>query len=60
VSGIDFMPYALIAGVVVASIVAVALLGVQAWVAPAFTLPLALLYLVFDRRMKRREEAGGG
>lgn len=54
-SGIDILPYALFAGIVLASILAVVLAGPQAWVVPAIALPATLAYVLFDRRLKQRE-----
>lgn len=58
-SGIDILPYALFAAVVVASIVAIVLAGTQAWVVPAIALPFALAYVLYDRRLKLRERDRG-
>ncbi len=53
------MPYALFATVVLASLVALALVGLQAWVVAAVAIPFAIAYLLFDRRMKARQEREG-
>ena len=59
-SGIDIIPYALVAAVVLASILSLVLLGGQAWVVPVVALPPAIAYLVYDRRAKQREGGSGG
>ena len=57
-SGIDIIPYALLAAIVLASIFSLILLGAQAWVVPVVALPPTIAYILYDRRLKQRE--GGG
>lgn len=59
-SGIDIIPYALVASVVAASVLALVLAGGQAWPVPVVALPPALLYVIYDRRARRREGRSGG
>ena len=56
VSGIDILPYALVAAVVAASLLAIVLIGLEAWVVLAVAVPPAILYVLYDRRAKRRHE----
>jgi hypothetical protein len=61
-SGIDFLPYGIFAAVILGSILALVLLGGQAWPVPVVALPLALVYIVYDRRLKGqgdRDRRGG-
>jgi membrane protein implicated in regulation of membrane protease activity len=60
VSGIDILPYAMFAAVAAACVVAIVLLGAQAWVVPVIALPAAVAYILYDRSLKRREERSGG
>jgi uncharacterized membrane protein YoaK (UPF0700 family) len=57
-SGIDFMPYSLVGGVILASLLAPAFLGADGWIAPLAVLPFAIVYLLIDRRLKQREREG--
>ncbi len=54
------MPYSLVAGVILASLLAPVFLGADGWIAPLAVLPFAIVYLVIDRRLKRREASGSG
>ncbi len=56
-SSIDFMPYWIVASVIVLSLLCPVFLGAQGFVATAAVLPFALAYLVLDRALKRRERA---
>ena len=61
-SPVSFMPYAVIAGVVLVSVLAGFLVGWDdAWFVPVVVIPLALFYAAFDRaQAKRRESSTGG
>jgi hypothetical protein len=49
------MAYALVGGVVAVSFIAPAIIGFgDAWFVPLAVVPFALLYLAFDRRMRKR------
>jgi integral membrane sensor domain MASE1 len=60
VSGIDFLPYGVFTAVILGSILALVLLGAQAWVVPVVALPPAVGYILYDRRLKRQGERAGG
>lgn len=53
-SGIDFLPYGVFTACILGSVLALVLLGAQAWVVPVVALPLALGYILYDRRLKQR------
>ena len=58
---IDFMPYTIVAGVLLVSLVAPLFIGPDGWVVPLVVLPFAVAYLVFDfLRKKRSSDAGDG
>ncbi len=59
-SALDLIPYSLVGGVILASLLAPAFLGTDGWIAPLAVLPFAILYLLVDRRLKRAEAEGGG
>lgn len=54
----NWMAYAIIGGVVLASFIAPLIVGTDGLVVPLAVLPFAAIYLVFDRRMRRREQQG--
>jgi uncharacterized membrane protein len=55
---LDYMPYTLVFGVIVVSFATMLIVGVDdGWLVPVIVLPVAALYLVYDRRMKKRREA---
>ena len=54
-SGIDFLPYGVFTACILGSILSLVLLGGQAWVVPVVALPLALGYILYDRRLKQRD-----
>ena len=51
---IDFMPYTIVAGVLLVSLLAPLFIGADGWVVPLVVLPFALAYLAFDVLRKRR------
>jgi hypothetical protein len=51
---IDFMPYTVVAGVLLVSLAAPLFIGSEGWVVPLIVLPFALAYLVFDAMRKKR------
>jgi hypothetical protein len=51
---IDFMPYTVVAGVLLVSLAAPLFIGGDGWVVPLVVLPFALAYLAFDVLRKRR------
>lgn len=58
---IDFMPYTVVAGVMLVSLAAPLFIGSDGWVVPLIVLPFGLAYLVFDFLRKRRSgEASDG
>ena len=57
---IDFMPYTIVAGVLLVSLAAPLFVGGDGWVVPLIVLPFAIAYLVFDVLRKRRAAGGGG
>ena len=59
-TGLDIIPIALFAAVAVACVISIVLLGAQAWVVPAVSLPPAFAYILLDRRLKQREGSGHG
>jgi hypothetical protein len=53
----SYMAYAIIAGVVLVSLLAPLIIGFDdAWFVPLFILPFGALYAAFDRRMQKAEE----
>ena len=58
-SALDFIPYSLVGGVILASLLAPAFLGADGWIAPLAVLPFAIVYLLIDRRLKHAEREGG-
>ena len=54
------MPYVIIVGVLLVSLLAPLFLGADLWFVPLVVLPFAVIYLIADRRMARREERHGG
>ena len=54
---IDFMPYTVVAGVLLVSLAAPLFIGGDGWIVPIIVLPFAVAYVVFDFLRKRR--AGG-
>ena len=60
-SSIDFMPYWIVGSVILVSLLCPLFLGAQGLLATAGVLPFAIVYLLVDRRLRRREaEQGGG
>ena len=51
---IDFMPYTVVAGVMLVALAAPLFIGSDGWVVPIVVLPFAVAYLVFDFLRKRR------
>ena len=51
---IDFIPYTIVAGVLLVSLTAPLFIGSDGWVVPLVVLPFALAYLAFDFLRKRR------
>jgi uncharacterized membrane protein YoaK (UPF0700 family) len=58
-SPVDYMPYTLIVGVVIVSFIAMLIVGFDAWFVPLVVVPFAVLYLLFDRRMRDRTRGEG-
>lgn len=54
---IDFMPYAVVAGVLLVSLASPLFIGSDGWIVPIIVLPFALGYLVFDAMRKKRAGA---
>jgi hypothetical protein len=52
------LPYWVIAAVAVASLLMAVINGGDYWIIPAIVVPLALIYAVVDRRLKRKEGPG--
>jgi hypothetical protein len=58
---VKWMPYIVIAGVIVVSLLAGFLIGWDdAWFVPLIVIPFAVLYLIFDRQRAGREEVDRG
>ncbi len=57
---IDFMPYAVVVGVLLVSLAAPLFIGGDGWIVPIIVLPFALGYLVFDAMRRKRSRAAGG
>ncbi len=57
---IDLLPWGVIGGVLLVSLLAPLFVGAEGWVVPLVVLPFAVAYLLFDRRTKHREQAGTG
>ena len=51
---IDFMPYTVVAGVLLVALAAPLFIGGDGWVVPLVVFPFAVAYLVFDFLRKRR------
>jgi hypothetical protein len=51
---IDFMPYTVVAGVLLVSLAAPLFIGADGWIVPIVVLPFAVAYLVFDALRKKR------
>jgi len=51
---IDFMPYTVVAGVLLVSLAAPLFIGGDGWIVPLIVLPFAIAYLVFDAMRRRR------
>ncbi len=49
------MVYIVLAGVVLVSLLAMAIVGLDAWVVPVIVIPIVAVYGLFDRRMRREE-----
>ena len=58
-SALDLIPYSLVGGVILASLLAPAFLGTDGWIAPLAVLPFAIVYLLIDRRLRLKEREGG-
>jgi hypothetical protein len=50
------LPYWMVGGVAAISLVIPAIIGGDAWYVPLIVIPLALVYLLVDRRLKHRDE----
>ena len=55
-SGLDYMPYTIVGGTVLASFLAPAFMGWDVWYVPLIVLPFGIAYLLFDRTLKGRED----
>jgi hypothetical protein len=49
------MVYVVLAGVVVVSLLAIAIVGSDAWIVPVFVIPIVALYAMYDRALRARE-----
>jgi hypothetical protein len=52
----SYMAYAIIGGVVLVSFLAPLIVGWDAWFVPVAVLPFAILYALFDAKLRRDEE----
>ena len=51
----SYMVYVVLAGVVVVSFLAMAVVGLEAWVVPVIVVPIVVVYGLYDRRLRRVE-----
>ncbi len=56
---IDFMPYTVVAGVLLVALAAPLFIGGDGWIVPLIVAPFALAYLVFDFLRRRRTRGAG-
>ncbi|CAA9486732.1 MAG: hypothetical protein AVDCRST_MAG85-989 [uncultured Solirubrobacteraceae bacterium] len=49
------LAYWIIGGVFLASLIAPLIIGKDGWIVPLVVLPFAVIYAVFDRRMRSRQ-----
>ena len=56
----SFMAYAIVAGALLMSLLAPLFVGGSAWFVPFAVLPFGVLYVLYDRRLARREAGGEG
>ena len=54
----SYMAYVIIGGVVLMSLLAPLFVGWDAWFVPLAVLPFAVLYALYDRELRQREERG--
>ena len=54
----SWMAYAIIGGVILVALFVPLIIGAEGWVVPVAVIPFAIIYALFDRRMRKRAESG--
>ena len=50
------MAYAIIGGVLLASLIVPLIIGPDGWIVPLVVIPFGLIYALVDRRLRQRQE----